>query len=77
VAACADRHFVVSKRVQAGKTNSDVSAVSGEARVAEVARMLGGERLATSVAHAQELLGSAAEAASPAKPRAKERRGAK
>jgi DNA repair protein RecN (Recombination protein N) len=47
--------------------------VSGEARVAEVARMLGGERLATSIAHAQELLGSAA-AARGAK---KERRTAK
>ena len=30
--------------------------VSGEARVAEVARMLGGERLATSLAHAQQLI---------------------
>jgi DNA repair protein RecN (Recombination protein N) len=77
VAACGDHHFVVSKTARGQSTQSDVQPVSGEARVAEVARMLGGERLATSVAHAQELLGSAAEAASPAKPRAKERRGAK
>jgi DNA repair protein RecN (Recombination protein N) len=35
--------------------------VSGEARVAEIARMLGGERLSgTSLAHAQELLAVAA-----------------
>ncbi len=57
VAACADHHFVVSKRTQAGSTRSDVNAVRGEDRVAEVARMLGGERLSgTSRAHAQELL---------------------
>jgi hypothetical protein len=36
--------------------------------------MLGGERLATSVAHAQELLGSAAQ---PPKPAARSRRVAK
>jgi DNA repair protein RecN (Recombination protein N) len=77
VAACGDHHFVVNKQARGPSTQSDVQAVSGEARVAEVARMLGGERLATSVAHAQELLGSAAVAASPAKSRAKERRGAK
>jgi DNA repair protein RecN (Recombination protein N) len=77
VAACGDHHFVVSKQARGKSTQSDVQAVAGEARVAEVARMLGGDRLATSVAHAQEMLGSAAVAASPAKPRAKERRGAK
>ena len=38
-------------------TLSDVRAVQGEVRVAEVARMLGGERLSnTSLAHAQEML---------------------
>ena len=57
VAACADHHFVVSKRSQNGSTQSDVQGVAGEVRVAEVARMLGGERLSgTSIAHAQEML---------------------
>ncbi len=57
VAACADHHYVVSKRLVGGATLSDVQAVVGEVRVAEVARMLGGERLSTtSLAHAQELL---------------------
>ena len=56
VAACADRHFVVSKSLQGRQTLSDVQAVEGEARVAEVARMLGGERLSGTV-HAQALLG--------------------
>ncbi|MBX3634762.1 MAG: DNA repair protein RecN [Rubrivivax sp.] len=59
VAACADRHFVVSKALQGRQTLSDVQPVDGEARVAEVARMLGGERL-SGTAHAQALLGSAA-----------------
>ena len=74
VAACGDHHFVVSKQTQGAHTLSDVRPVTGEARVAEVARMLGGERLATSIAHAQELLGSAA---APSSPRGKERRTAK
>ncbi|MEO8278969.1 MAG: DNA repair protein RecN [Ideonella sp.] len=57
VAACADHHFVVSKQVQDGHTQSTVVDVSGEKRVAEIARMLGGERLSsTSLAHAQEML---------------------
>jgi DNA repair protein RecN (Recombination protein N) len=77
VAACGDHHFVVSKSAQGARAASDVQPVHGEARVAEVARMLGGERLATSVAHAQELLGSAAQSPAAAKPRAKERRSAK
>ena len=61
VAACADHHFVVAKQAQGGRTRSEVTAVAGEARVAEVARMLGGERLSgTSLAHAQEMLTVAA-----------------
>jgi len=60
VAACADHHFVVSKALQGQATVSDVQPVSGEARVTEVARMLGGERLeGTSRAHAQAMLGGA------------------
>ncbi|MCW5667071.1 MAG: DNA repair protein RecN [Piscinibacter sp.] len=57
VAACADHHFVVSKAARGGRTRSEVAPVAGEARVAEIARMLGGERLSgTSLAHAQEML---------------------
>lgn len=64
VAACADHHFVVSKALRDGTTRSDVQAVAGEARVAEIARMLGGERqTGTTLAHAQELLSVAAESA--------------
>ena len=59
VAACADGHFLVSKGSAQGRTVTDVQPVAGEARVSEIARMLGGERLAgTSRAHAQALLGA-------------------
>jgi DNA repair protein RecN (Recombination protein N) len=62
VAACADHHFVVSKSLQGQATVSDVQPVAGEARVTEVARMLGGERLAgTSRAHAEAMLGGSDE----------------
>ncbi|MEO8060192.1 MAG: DNA repair protein RecN [Burkholderiales bacterium] len=72
VAACADHHFVVSKQMRGGLTLSEVNSVSGEQRVAEVARMLGGERLSnTRLAHAQEMLSVAAEPAPS--PRAKKR----
>ncbi|GAP35102.1 DNA repair protein RecN [Piscinibacter sakaiensis] len=61
VAACADHHLVVQKAVDGGAVRSEVQPVAGEARVAEIARMLGGERLSgTSRAHAQEMLAQAA-----------------
>ena len=60
VAACGDHHFVVAKRSVGGTTTSQVTPLAGEARVAEVARMLGGERSSgTSLAHAQELIAQA------------------
>ncbi len=58
VAACADQHLVVAKRAENGSTISTVDHVNGEQRVAEIARMLGGERLSgTTLAHAKEMLG--------------------
>lgn len=57
VAACGDHHFVVSKALQGKSTVSDVKPVTGESRVAEVARMLGGDKLShTSRAHAEAML---------------------
>ncbi len=57
VAACADRHFVVTKAAREGRAVSAVAAVGGAARAAEVARMLGGERnVETRLAHAQAML---------------------
>ncbi len=58
VASCADHHLVVAKHSQSGVPSSSVAAVQGEQRVAEVARMLGGEKLSgTTLAHAKEMLG--------------------
>ena len=58
VAACADHHLVVAKLSQGPGVASSVTTVEGEKRVAEVARMLGGERLSgTTLAHAKEMLG--------------------
>ena len=57
VAACADHHLVVAKQQSQGTTLSSVAGVTGEHRVGEVARMLGGERLSgTTLAHAKEML---------------------
>jgi DNA repair protein RecN (Recombination protein N) len=59
VAACAHHHLVVSKQLQGSATLSTVAPVSGEQRVAEIARMLGGEKLSgTTLAHAKEMLQS-------------------
>jgi len=61
VASCADHHLVVAKQSQGQGVASSVAPVEGEKRVAEVARMLGGERLSgTTLAHAKEMLGEAA-----------------
>lgn len=57
VAACADHHLVVAKHTEKGTASSTVDHVNGEHRVAEIARMLGGERLSgTTLAHAREML---------------------
>ncbi len=57
VAACADGHLVVTKLRAQASTLSDVQPVTGEQRVAEIARMLSGERLSSAtLAHAKELL---------------------
>ncbi|MBX3610764.1 MAG: DNA repair protein RecN [Hydrogenophaga sp.] len=57
VAASANHHLVVSKHTQGKATESEVKAVGGDARVRELARMLGGnDRSDALLAHARELL---------------------
>ena len=57
VAACADHHLVVAKHKSALGTTSSVKQAEADARVQEIARMLGGEKLsATTLAHAREML---------------------
>jgi DNA repair protein RecN (Recombination protein N) len=64
VAACADHHLVVSKQSDAKGTASKVSVVDADARVKEIARMLGGEKVSdTTLAHAREMLNTSKKAA--------------
>lgn len=57
VAACADQHLKVIKNKNTRGTTSTVQEVVGDQRVAEIARMLGGERATeTTLAHAREML---------------------
>lgn len=60
VAAFADNHLVVHKSHDGAVTESGVACVDGEARHAELARMLGGDATSTvAVEHAKQLLNSA------------------
>ena len=57
VAACADHHLLVSKQAVGRQTQSTVEPIATEARVRELARMLGGgEQSEISLAHAREML---------------------
>ncbi|CAN5897676.1 DNA repair protein RecN [soil metagenome] len=47
IAAYADRHFCVRKRVESGRTTTRVAPVEGVARVAELTQMLGSDTAAT------------------------------
>ena len=60
IAALAERHFRVTKHVSGGRTSVRVEPVEGEARVAELARMLAGDRVTeTTRRQARELLEAA------------------
>ncbi len=57
VAACASQHLLVSKQSKGGQTTSTVQPIDHEARIVELARMLGGNASSqASLAHARELL---------------------
>ncbi|MBS1713173.1 MAG: DNA repair protein RecN [Armatimonadetes bacterium] len=57
IAAQADVQFHIEKRVEGGRTITNVHRLEGEGRVLEIARMLAGERVGESaVANAAELL---------------------
>jgi DNA repair protein RecN (Recombination protein N) len=61
IAARAHHHILVSKGARGGVTTADVAVLESDARVAEIARMLGGDpESEVSRAHARELLDSAA-----------------
>jgi DNA repair protein RecN (Recombination protein N) len=57
VAVCGSAHFAVAKRVQDGRTFTQITPLTGTERTEEIARMLGGKDLTKStLRHAQELL---------------------
>ncbi len=57
IAAFGDHHYSVSKKELKGRTHSVVEELDGEARVKEVARMIGGQRLTDeAVRYAQQLI---------------------
>ena len=56
VAAFADQHFVIEKKVKGGKTYTEVREVTGDDRVRELARMLAGEITSSALRTAEELL---------------------
>ena len=56
VAAAAHRQFVVAKDFDGTRTTTQVSELTGAGRVAELARMLGGQGSNSALAHARSLL---------------------
>ena len=63
IAARAHHHIVVSKGAKGGVTTADIAVVEGDARVREIARMLGGDAESKlSREHASELLAAASSA---------------
>jgi DNA repair protein RecN (Recombination protein N) len=59
IAARAHHHLRVAKTVRAGRTRVTATALTGDERVHEVARMLGGEATNEALRHARELLARA------------------
>jgi DNA repair protein RecN (Recombination protein N) len=57
IATFADHHYVIEKKISAGKTRTSVRPISGEERTEEVARMLSGAKLTeTSIKHAEQMI---------------------
>ena len=61
IAARADHHYKVEKRVEGGRTVSTVRRLSGGERLEEIARMLSGNTSEAALGHARELLGGGTE----------------
>jgi len=60
IASYADHHFHIEKKVERGRTHTQVSPLNRESRVQEIARMMSGERVTSNVLKsADELLKSA------------------
>jgi DNA repair protein RecN (Recombination protein N) len=72
IAAYADSHFLIEKRIEGGRTRTTVTRLEGETRVEEIGRMLGGEGVTATVrSTAQEMLRARAASANTEAPGAK------
>ena len=59
IAKYGEHHFRIAKRIDRGRTHTTITPLTPEARIEEMARMLGGEEItATTLAHAREMLSS-------------------
>jgi DNA repair protein RecN (Recombination protein N) len=57
IAACADTHFAIEKRVERGRTRTSVTRLDAPGRVEELSRMLGGATVTEGLrASAREML---------------------
>ena len=57
VAACGDVHFSINKSTSKDSVNMNVSELKSKLRIAEIARLISGEKITkTSLAHAEQLL---------------------
>jgi DNA repair protein RecN (Recombination protein N) len=66
IAAYADAHYRVEKRVAAGRTSTVVRRLDGTERVEELARMVGGAKVTDKArAHAEDLIRRAAPKRAP------------
>ena len=58
IAKCADQHYHIEKNVSGGRTRTEIRPLSGDDRVYELARMLGGLKITEkTLEHAREMLG--------------------
>jgi len=63
IAAYADTHFEIEKRVEGGRTRTTVRALNGDSRVDELARMLGGDAVSEGLRQsAREMIADRAKA---------------
>jgi DNA repair protein RecN (Recombination protein N) len=66
IAACADTHFAIEKRVERGRTRTSVSRLDVDGRIEELGRMLGGATVTDGLrASAREMLANRQPAAPP------------
>jgi DNA repair protein RecN (Recombination protein N) len=71
IACYGDRHYVVRKSTYKGRTITALEELTGQERLEEIARMLGGEKISAKTrAHAKEMLSRAQRAAESRQPKA-------